>query len=68
MTPSMTSVVALLRDRADAGREAAVDVEVEARDPGVPPRRGPSHGRKRKTRLSTSSVSRTFFAFAYGPK
>ena len=29
---------------------------------------GPSHGRKRKTRLSTSSVSRTFFAFAYGPK
>ncbi len=29
---------------------------------------GPSHGRYRKTRLSTSSVSRTFFAFAYGPK
>ena len=29
---------------------------------------GPSHGRYGKTRLSTSSVSRTFFAFAYGPK
>ena len=29
---------------------------------------GPSHGRYWKTRLSTSSVSRTFFAFAYGPK
>ncbi len=29
---------------------------------------GPSHGRNWKTRLSTSSVSRTFFAFAYGPK
>ncbi len=29
---------------------------------------GPSQGRKRKTRFSTSSVSRTFFAFAYGPK
>ena len=28
--------VVLGRDRADAGREAAVDVEVEARDPGVP--------------------------------
>ena len=61
-------VVALLRDRADAGREAAVDVEVEAGDPGVAPRTGPSQGRNRKTRFSTSSVSRTFFAFAYGPK
>ena len=29
---------------------------------------GPSHGRYGKTRLRTSSVSRTFFAFAYGPK
>ena len=29
---------------------------------------GPSHGRNWKTRLRTSSVSRTFFAFAYGPK
>ena len=29
---------------------------------------GPSQGRYGKTRLSTSSVSRTFFAFAYGPK
>ena len=29
---------------------------------------GPSHGRYGKTRFSTSSVSRTFFAFAYGPK
>ena len=28
----------------------------------------PRTGRKRKTRLRTSSVSRTFFAFAYGPK
>ena len=28
--------VALLRDRADARRRAALDVEVEARDPGVP--------------------------------
>src|SRR5207248_10542339 len=27
-----------------------------------------SHGRYGKTRLSTSRVSRTFFAFAYGPK
>ena len=38
---------------------------------GIPecrPGRGPSQGRKRKTRFSTSSVSRTFFAFAYGPK
>ena len=38
---------------------------------GIPewrPGRGPSQGRNRKTRLSTSSVSRTFFAFAYGPK
>src|SRR6266516_4653813 len=29
---------------------------------------GPSHGRYGKTRFSTSSVSRTFFALAYGPK
>src|SRR5918911_1027339 len=29
---------------------------------------GPSHGRYWNTRFSTSSVSRTFFAFAYGPK
>ena len=29
---------------------------------------GPSHGRYWKTRFSTSSVSRTFFAFAYGPE
>ena len=29
---------------------------------------GPSQGRNWKTRLRTSSVSRTFFAFAYGPK
>src|SRR6476661_253199 len=29
---------------------------------------GPSHGLYGKTRLRTSSVSRTFFAFAYGPK
>jgi hypothetical protein len=29
---------------------------------------GPSQGRYGKTRLRTSSVSRTFFAFAYGPK
>ena len=38
---------------------------------GIPewrPGCGPSQGRKRNTRLSTSSVSRTFFAFAYGPK
>ena len=60
--------VVLLRDRSDARGEAAVDVEVEAGDPGVAPGRGPSHGRKRNTRFSTSSVSRTFFAFAYGPK
>ena len=38
---------------------------------GIPewrPGRGPSQGRNRNTRFSTSSVSRTFFAFAYGPK
>src|SRR6478736_9098591 len=29
---------------------------------------GPSHGRYGNTRFSTSSVSRTFFALAYGPK
>ena len=33
--------VLLLRDRPDARREAAVDVEVEARDPRVPPRPRP---------------------------
>ena len=38
---------------------------------GIPecrPGFGPSQGRNWNTRLSTSSVSRTFFAFAYGPK
>ena len=33
--------VVLLRDRADAGSRAALDVEVEARDPGVPTRLRP---------------------------
>jgi hypothetical protein len=60
--------VVLLRDVADARRQAALDVVVEARDPAVRPGFGPSHGRYGKTRLSTSSVSRTFFALAYGPK
>ncbi len=60
--------VALLRDVVDTRRQAAVDVVVEARDARVPARLRPSQGRKRKTRFRTSSVSRTFFAFAYGPK
>ena len=35
---------------------------------GGGPASGPRTGRYWKTRFSTSSVSRTFFAFAYGPK
>ena len=60
--------VGLLVDVADARGLAPLDAVVEARDPRVAAGFGPSHGRYWKTRLSTSSVSRTFFAFAYGPK
>ena len=60
--------VLLLRDRADARR---VQRSMWKSRHGIPewrPGFGPSQGRNWKTRLSTSSVSRTFFAFAYGPK
>ena len=56
--------VRVLRDVVDAGGVAALDVEVEAGIPEWRPGFGPSQGRNWKTRLSTSSVSRTFFAFA----
>ena len=55
--------VVLLRDVADAQRQAAVDVVVEARD-RVAARLRPLARPVGKTRFSTSRVSRTFFADA----
>ena len=58
----------VLSDRSDTRCEAAIDVEVEAGDTGVTAGTRPLAGPKLEHALRTSRVSRTFFAFAYGPK
>ena len=68
ITPVDDLRVRLLRDVAHARRVTALDVVVEARNARVAPGLRALARAERKTRFSTSSVSRTFFAFAYGPK